>query len=384
MLTQSVIDINLDRNLGDIDDIDVKNKPNPIRHLWLYIPSVLLLLFVEFLGTHLFYTERISLQFALIMHLCVVVYCLGWVVVRNAFGQNINIPVMALTLISVTGLMGAFVILLIVVIMGLTPNGGTPFSQWYYSLFPDETKSKEDELYERLYHGLDDLSDKTGVVSFDDVIKLGTYRQKQEAISKIVNHYHPDFANTLKTAINDPMNSVRVQAATAISKVLDTYVQLHEKLMVAREKYPKNHKVLINLARHTHAYANCGLLEPERTRALEEDALRYFQEYLALYPDDVHALYFVGEIYLYKNQFEEALSHIRRSLELRPEGKLNPILIRDYCEALFRLHNLEGIREAVQRYLPRMDVENQKAMDVTEMLEAWDRGIPFEKLRVGG
>lgn len=384
MLTQSVIDIDLDHNLGESDDIDIKNKANPIRHLWLYIPSALLLVVVEFIATHLFYTERISLQFALTIHLCLVIYCLGWVAVRNAFGQNINLPVIALVLTAVTGLLGAITVLLIVLIMAITPDAGSPFSQWYYSLFPRNHKSEAEKLYERLYHGLDDLSDKSNVVSFDDVIKLGTYRQKQEAIAKIVNHYHPDFANTLKIAINDPLNSVRVQAATAISKILDLYSQMHDKLIAAYERYPKNHKVLINLARHTHAYANCGLIEIERARLLEEEALKYFQEYLALHPDDADAIYFIGSIYLFKKENQEALTYLRRSIELRPTEKLNPLLVQDYCEVLFRLGDLETLKGAVHTYLPRMDAEHQKTMDVSEMLEAWDHGIPLENLRIGG
>lgn len=376
MLEQKTIDIDLDHNLGEIDDLDVKNKPNPITHLWLYVPSALLVLVAESIITHAVYNDLISLPFGLILHGGVIAYCIGWIWLRSLLGQNINIPVFALIVIFLCGPLGALTVLVMVVTMAMTRRSTTPFSEWYYSLFPEKDENDIDTLYDRLYHGLDDLSDKTDVISFHDIIKLGTYRQKQEAISKIVNHYNPDFADTLKVAINDPQNAVRVQAATAISKILDNYANLYDKLIEARQKYPKNHHVLINLARHTYHYAFCGLLDEQRSDALLEESLKYFKDYLDLYPNDSQTLYYIGRIHLQEKRYEQSLDFMERSLQHLPSKQIEPEALETYLDALFHLGRFDEIRAAITKWMPRLNPANQKTLEISEALTVWTEGIP--------
>ena len=380
MFEQQTIDIDLDRNLGDIDDLDIKNKPNPITNLWLYLPAAIVLLVVESILTHALYNGLIGLSFGLILHILVMAVCIGWIWVRSLLGQNINIPVFALIIISLTGPMGALTILIIIFAMSLTKRASTPFSEWYYSLFPDADESDVDALYDRLYHGLDDFSDKTNVVSFQDVIKLGTYRQKQEVISKIVNHYNPDFAETLQVAINDPQNAVRVQAATAISKVLDNYANLYDKLIEARQKYPKNHKVLVNLARHTYYYALCGLLDEQRTQMLLEESQEYFKEYLDLYPNDTSALYHQGSILLKQKKYNFALDSMIQCFQNIESENIAPGMLETYLNALFKLGKYDEIKSAVITWLPRLNPSDKKTLEVSEALSVWTTGVSHETL----
>ncbi|MEQ8495613.1 MAG: hypothetical protein RLW42_15490, partial [Gammaproteobacteria bacterium] len=138
------------------------------------------------------------------------------------------------------------------------------FEEWYRELFPERGRRIYERIYDELMLTRRQRESRSEVIPFADVINYGSREQKQVAISMMSRHFEPVFAPVLKRALEDPNNSVRIQAATAITNLegrfSDRSMELESR--IRRDPSPRH---LIELARHLDRYAFSGLLDADRT-----------------------------------------------------------------------------------------------------------------------
>ncbi|MGE0486366.1 MAG: tetratricopeptide repeat protein [Gammaproteobacteria bacterium] len=215
-----------------------------------------------------------------------------------------------------------------------------PFEEWYKELFPERGRRIYERVYDELMLTVRQRESKSQVIPFADVINYGSREQKQLAISMMSRHFEPPFAPVLKRALEDSDNSVRIQAATAItnleSQFADRVMTLDKR--IARDPAPKH---LLELARHLDRYAFSGLLDADRTRRVRTRAVETYRRYLDDEPDDLYARVAVGRLLLRAGDVEAARDWL---LATRERHGAQPSIDNWLLEAHYRRGDYDAVR----------------------------------------
>ena len=211
-------------------------------------------------------------------------------------------------------------------------------------MFPESHHKLADRLYEELAVGVGTGSGSEQVVPFVDVIDHGA--QKQIAIGLMSRQFQPSFAPALRAALNDPDNSIRIQAATAITNIENRFQTRSESLedrggSAGGTAGPKSQQYLLELAQHYDQYAFTGLLDPDRERRNREQALAAYRSYLEATPDDLGASVAVGRLLMRNGQVNEAVEWLGAA-----RSRLGASLRIDtwYMEGLYALRRYREVR----------------------------------------
>lgn len=215
-----------------------------------------------------------------------------------------------------------------------------PFEEWYKELFPERGRRIYERVYEELQLTVRQRASKSEVIPFADVINYGSREQKQLAISLMSRHFEPPFAPVLKRALEDRDNSVRIQAATAITNLES---QFAERVMtlekrIAGDPAPRH---LLELARHFDRYAFSGLLDDERSQRARARAIETYRRYLDDEPDDLFARVAIGRLLLRSGDAAGARDWLRAAHE-RHGG--HPSIDNWLLEAHYRLGDYGEVR----------------------------------------
>jgi tetratricopeptide (TPR) repeat protein len=175
-----------------------------------------------------------------------------------------------------------------------------------------------------------------------DVIKRGSESQKREAILKMTQFFHPDFGSVIKMALReDSSNVVRVQAATAITKIKNNFFSQLMALEKLRRKYPDKNEILLAIASVYDDLAFSTILEPEQESEARQLALKFYEEFRAHRPNDKRLHYLIGRLMMRQGRYEEAVRWF--------EGAMTSELIKLdiwvlYAECLYSLKRFDELR----------------------------------------
>jgi len=242
--------------------------------------------------------------------------------------------------VAVTGPIGAFGVVLGLLVYRQFRRAATPFEEWYAELFPEEHRDLAERLYQELSGAIQRSQKGSQVVPFLDVMAHGTRIQKQLAIGMMSRYYQPSFAAALRAGLADEDNSVRVQAATAIANIEDRF--LNEALRIERRvERQGGAETLLDLARHYDRYAYSGLLDEDRERHNRERALATYRRYLERRPDDPGAQVAAGRLLLRLGEVRAACDWLAAA---RARFGGSPQLDVWYMETLYRLRRYSELR----------------------------------------
>lgn len=242
--------------------------------------------------------------------------------------------------VAFTGPIGAFGVVLGLLLHRRFRRAATPFEAWYAELFPEEHRDLAERLYQELSGTIQRSQRGSQVVPFLDVMAHGTRIQKQLAIGMMSRYYQPTFAAALRAGLADEDNSVRVQAATAIAGIEDRFMT--EALRIEERVERRDEaEALLDLARHYDRYAYTGLLDEDRERANREHALATYRRYLEFHPDDRGAQLAAGRLLLRLGQVQAAADWLAAA---RASFGGSPQLDVWYMEALYRLRRYADLR----------------------------------------
>jgi tetratricopeptide (TPR) repeat protein len=278
-------------------------------------------------------------------------------------------PVFLLLVISTTamGPFGAVGAGLGAALRWLFARRATPFEEWYAALFPKLEISPTRELYERiaLRGGGPDI--RSSVASFSDVMVLGSFQQKQAVISLIADEFRPSFASALRSALNDAEPAIRVQAATACTRIENRFLERVITLEERRAAAPNEPDVLLALALHHDAYANTGLLDAGRAHDERRQAFDWYERVVRLQPDAPGVKQAMGRLLLRLDQPERALEYLECLAE-RPEA--TPEVLAWYMECLYRLRRIDSLRHAAHLHKVRI-AASDLPYEVREAVRLW-------------
>ncbi len=223
-----------------------------------------------------------------------------------------------------------------------------PFLEWYEALFPAFGQDRTEALHERVVLRGHGPSVRSTVAPFGDIMARGTLAEKQSALSLIGAGFRPEFAPALRSALNDPEASIRVQAASAVAQIERHFVERGETLAARRAERPDDAS-LIELAQHHEALAASGLLDAGRARDAATTALalhlRLAEQGPGL-PLRMTSAGAAGRLLLNLGRAEEAVRLLTRA---NSESPPTAEILGPYLDSLFRLRRFVDLRDICRR-----------------------------------
>lgn len=243
-----------------------------------------------------------------------------------------------------------------------------PFAEWFQSIFPYIMPTLPEAVNEDIVTGRDESSKLYSVIPFLDVIAVGSESQKAQALSKMMLQFHPSFAPAFRMALYDRSNMIRVQAATAVTKIENRFLDRLMKITSVRQAHSQDADVLLALAEHYDNYAYTGILDPEREQTNRTKALESYMEYLKIRPSDAQVRTLVGRLLLRDDQAEAASLWFRESLQL---GYHTDTMVLWYLESLYRCGRFRELREQARSGIVTAQIRHQLTLSLSESIALW-------------
>ncbi|ABK45471.1 hypothetical protein Mmc1_2980 [Magnetococcus marinus MC-1] len=266
--------------------------------------------------------------------------------IKQGCGKGIYILLIGSTLFL--GFIGAMGSAITMVLYWEYARHTTSFDEWYEALFPEEEVSEARTLANKLEAS--GTGGEGSLTPFNDILNHGSQRQKQSMIALISRNFKPAFAPVLNRALNDPDNSIRVQAATAATFVENGFLKQAMALEEQLKEAPENAEILLALASHYDDYAYTGLLDFEREQQNRDKAIELYQLYLLEDKDNTRVHNALGRNLLKNERFEEARTFLEHLLQ---EGHAPKSLYLWYMECLFHLQDYDALGEAADQLVEK-------------------------------
>ena len=289
---------------------------------------------------------------------------------------DLRLPLLLTITVAFLGPLGAAGSLLACVLALGFARSATPFEQWYLSLFPEEESRFTTYLYEQLASLAEVEPDGSGVAPFTDILSFGTPPQKQAVITLISENFRPAFAPALRLALGDTHNAVRVQAATAITKLENNFLAKTLELTGTVANKPGTTEALWALAKHYDDYAFAGILDDQREQENRKYALETYREFLCLEPTHQGARLAIGRLLLRQGNYTEAANWFEDSLQQVP-AKAHMLFW--HMECLYQLGRFSRLRELVGQLASRFNQQEDFPNPALEAVKLWALGHSSEE-----
>jgi polysaccharide biosynthesis protein PelE len=337
----------------------------------LILAAGLFALAAEALALHLVISEGARLVVGAGLHLLVVLALSAWLWRTARSGRDARFPLLLVAATAVLGPIGPAGVLLVVALHRYYLRSASTFESWYASLFPEESKDGDSALDRQLRAGNDGRGGEVDVVPFMDILSFGSRQQKQSMIALITTRFQPAFAPVLRQALNDGNHAIRVQAATAMTRVENGFLERSMRLSEAARRAPEDASTVLALARHYDSYAFAGILDDDRERENREKAIAAYGEYLELVPDDLSARAGLGRILVRKGEYRPAIDVLRKAIDA---GNFSPQIVLWCMESFYRLGMFEQLREVARAYQPKVGPAEDLPGEVSDAVLLWASG----------
>lgn len=246
----------------------------------------------------------------------------------------------------------------------------TPFDDWYRSILPTQNISRSERLIERLraWGREAEEAHHNGPIPFNELISMGSRNDKQLAIAMMARNFNAAFAPAFKQALADDDNAVRVQAASAITRIEDQYQQAAMRFEAKAKKTPSL-KTFRALAEHYDSHANAGLTDSDSILELRKKSAKAYQHALTIAPDDYSTLWAYGRLLVRMKQFMESCRIYEHAFSLG-----NEVIVTDrvwYWEALYRGKRYQDLRNQVERYFGTLPEDVNLPPTLMDTLRLW-------------
>jgi hypothetical protein len=358
----------------DVERADIA----PERSMW-FVPLVALA--IESVLTVLLLAGIFPSLPALFLHGGVVTWLLLRVRRCYQLERDLRIPILLLASTAVMGPFGPAGVLLTQGIKPWYDRSAMAFEKWYATLFPEEASKFDARLYRQVQAGENNPDELSGLVPFIDILTFGTRKQKQAAVTLITNNFQPSFAPALRMALNLADSAIRVQAATAIARIENRFLELALDLKRRVDDRPESPGLVLSLARHYDAYAFAGILDEKRELDNRDVAVEHFKKYLKLKPDDPVARAELGRLLVRRGECAEAAAILEYSIK-RGDTSLQVSLW--YMESLYHLHRFADLRAFVEQNSGRVLERQELPTEVGETFKLWGGSSGSPSYETGG
>lgn len=362
---QYIEDVLRPEDVHDARQVSSANASNGV-----FVVLALILSAVHGFNLYLFLGTEIWPVIPVLIHIVVSVFTAAITYGQYKRGLDVHHLAALAIISSVAGIFGTLGALFGFVAMVLFRQRTQHFKDWYESIFPTDTPSDPELLYDDIIEGQDENPREYGVMPFVDVMRVGSEEQKRRALSRMTMQFHPRMSAAFKYALRDQSNTIRVQAATAIAKIEKKFMAMRERIEAARAKEPKNPQVLYALARFYDDYAFTGILDPEIEKVNRERAISTYKSYLQQDSNNAEAWVSIGRLLFRNEQWEEAAEWFRHAME---RGWKVKNMVLWYFECLYRLGDFRALRRAIAEHGRGITNQEELPQEVRDAVALWQQ-----------
>jgi tetratricopeptide (TPR) repeat protein len=332
---------------------------------WKTLLSVLGALIVEFAIFYYYLKGQLGLPMLVVLH-CAVIVLLGFFLyISYKQKDDLRYPLLLLLAAFGMGPLGVAGMFIFMLLRPLFSLAAAPFSKWFRDLFPEHGNIFIN-VFQRIRAGWDDYSKPSEIIPFYDFFNYGSLMQKQAVLDQVVEHYKPEYSPILRKALKDPQNVIRIQAAAIQAKIdHDFEVRLKE---IERERYLNVPETTLQLAKHYDYFAFLHVFDSMREQDCQQQAVRYYREYLKKRPEDQKAWLAIGRLLVRKKAYAEVSKWFEAF-----KSKFENIDVNAYpwyLEALYQTKDYDNLSSKSREYLPLLK-KAQLPKEVTENIEVW-------------
>ena len=321
----------------------------------------------------LFYLQdKISTAFFVIAHAIMVAALLYGSKIFYQKGRDPRFYLLFMIFFATLGPVGSLISLITIAQYSIYGNIISHLDTLLSNYFPHIFHAKSTEIYERLIFKLEDTENELRPIPFQDIINFGSYKQKRAAIEKILRYFDPRFTPILTTALHDPSNTIRVQAAAAITAIDQHYYDAFLKLKEKTQQDPAPDK-LLDLAKHCEVYANLEILDEHRARKMRLEAIKSYEEYLKHNPQTPEIWFALGKLHQQNGDRQKALSYLEK-LTNQCEN-LPSHIYRWYMKSLFDNGKYDQLRTFCKQHPFQAHEEILIHDKVMEVQDLWANGL---------
>ncbi|HQZ37478.1 MAG TPA: hypothetical protein PLH72_00460 [Vicinamibacterales bacterium] len=182
----------------------------------------------------------------------------------------------------------------------------TDVEEWHAMLFPPTHVDENAELWRRIGQRASDRPAEQHVTPFLDVLSFGSISQRQSVVAIIAQQFNPAFAPALRAALCDQHNVIRVQAATAIAKIENEFLERSIRLEKATREAPDDPAAVLALANHCDDQAFAGLLDGTREEECRVKAAAGYRRFLESRPVDGTVRFRLARLQQRRGRWHEA------------------------------------------------------------------------------
>jgi tetratricopeptide (TPR) repeat protein len=326
---------------------------------------------------YLYLTKAVSFFLLLTIHLLIITslyFLLKW------FSRPIidkRVTTVSLLFTALMGPLGAAVavvgMILYLVLKGPLSNNDKELLK---HLLPEENESMSKEIYDRLIYGLDKFdADKLPTI-FNDVLVYGSERQKRIVIERMLRYFRVEFSPVLQEALNDENNSIRVLAATAVTRIDKQYSEENIELNHLIQRKPNDFSVHLRLARQSEEYSKLGFIDEQRRMKYSQMAIDHYQQAIAIDPKNAPARVSLAENYYLHEKYQDIIDCLEIVIE--SESTLQDQAIKWYLSAMFKLNKYAEIREFTRTKTLVLKEDSFEYDLLLYIIIIWKRGYDTE------
>lgn len=316
---------------------------------------------------YLFWMDGSLVVFALV-HVVLSAVALVMAAGMQKIGRDARFMLLLGSTTAALGVFGAFGTLLSILLHLWFMQVSQTFAEWFATIFPRRKLSRSEKMYDDLTYGRDQNPMGYSVIPFMDVMEIGSEAQKRKALGRMSEFFEPQFAPAFKKALVDPSNTIRVQAATAVTRIENQFLEELMKITELTRRYPKDANIKLALAEHYDDYAFTGILDAEREMVNRARALEHYREYLEMKPGDINVRIRAGRLMLRLDRAVEASDWFARCLM---DGYSSDSLIIWYLESLFLSGRFEELRKNARLHRTRLRALYEDLPQLAESIELW-------------
>lgn len=306
-----------------------------------------------------------------IVHIISCLSFLGLAYGYRRLGRSWRLAVVAFPIVLVLGPIGALGMFLTTILYAWYRKRATPFEVWYREILPEQITPPEERLIERLLvWGEETEIQHQQPMPFADVLAAGSRSEKQSAITLMLRNYHPSFAPAFREALSDSDNAVRVQAASAITRIEENFLADNLLLERRRASHPNDVKNLAKLAKHYDEHASSGLSDEETLAARRQKAELAYQQLHELKPDDAIVLWSFGRLLIRSERYNEAAKIFEKALDLSVDA-VDPLQRVWYWECLYNQARYAELRQQVRTHYEQIPKDTVLPQALLDSIDLW-------------
>ncbi len=311
---------------------------------------------------------------ALAMHVLAASLLLAMAPICRRRGKDARLPLLAFLMVLFLGPVGAGGMLLANAMYAWYRRRATPFEIWYKEILPEQITPPEERLIERLHAWAEETElQNHEPVPFADILALGSRAEKQNAIALMARNFHPAFAPAFRGALNDPDNAVRVQTASAITRIEEEFLARALVLERDYERRPDDVEVLKQLAQHYDEHASAGLSDPDTVLEYRERAEIAYRRLHELRPEDVEVLWALGRLLVRSGRMGEAADVFEEALKVS-HSEVDPLQRVWYWECLYAQRRFGELRAEVRNHYSRIPRNADIPPALLDTIDLWAIG----------